>query len=90
MASDRKRKCLTLEQRVDVLKKLDSGRSVRDVAAEFGVGKTQIAMVRSTQRESVKSLWEEGERSDKKTVKRRKTTYETLNTAVWEWFCALN
>ena len=35
-------KVLTLEERVQVIKLLESGRSSRVVADQFGVGKTQI------------------------------------------------
>ena len=41
----RKRKVLNLEQRLEVLKKIDSGMSCRKVASEFGVGKTQIQAI---------------------------------------------
>ena len=30
--------------------------------------------------------WESGARCDFKYVKRRKRTYDELNTLVWEWF----
>ena len=36
---DRKRKILTLEQRLEVIKQLDSGKSCRKVAEDFGCGK---------------------------------------------------
>ena len=39
-ARDGKRKVLSLEQRVAVVKSLDSGKSVRLVAKDFGCGKT--------------------------------------------------
>ena len=70
-----------------MLKKLESGRSIRELAAEFAVGRTQISMI-GVNRESVKKEWENGGRAEQKTVKKWKTTYEALNTAVWEWFCA--
>jgi len=42
-----KRKILTLEQRVDCLKKFDDGVSCRAIALELGCGKTQIAAIRA-------------------------------------------
>ena len=38
----RKRKVLTLEERVSVLDKIEKGQSCCSVAEELGVGKTQI------------------------------------------------
>ena len=36
---------LSLEERVDVLKKIDEGKSCRAVASEHGVGKTQVQTI---------------------------------------------
>ena len=41
-STPRKRKVLTLEECVQVIKLLESGRSSCVVADQFGVGKTQI------------------------------------------------
>ena len=40
-----KRKILTLEERVSVLKKVGDGKSCRSIALELGVGKTQIQSI---------------------------------------------
>ena len=72
MANDRKRKILTLD-------------SLRDVAAQFGCGKTQISRIKS-EKALIMTEWQSGGRSDLKYVERRKTTYEALNNTVWEWF----
>ena len=85
MANDRKRKILTLDTRVEVLNLLESGKSLRDVAAQFGCGKTQISRIKS-EKDSIMTEWQSGGRSDLKYVKKRKTTYEALNNTVWEWF----
>ena len=42
MSSTKKRKFLTLDERVAVIKQLESGKSLRKVAEQFGVGRTQI------------------------------------------------
>ena len=84
-SSLRKRRILTLEERVAVLKKIDSGQSCRGVASELGVGKTQIqGIVRD--KDDILRRWEAGERSDKKYTKARKVGYEELDKVVWEWF----
>ncbi|KAH3713826.1 hypothetical protein DPMN_073627 [Dreissena polymorpha] len=46
-----KRKCLSLEDRVKVVRLLESGRSSRDIASEFGVGRTQIQNVAKRKRD---------------------------------------
>ena len=85
MSGDNKRKVLSLAQRMDVLRRLDSGQSCRMIAKEIGCGKTQISRIR-LERTVISSEWETGGRPDMKYVKRRKTVYEELNNLVWEWF----
>jgi hypothetical protein len=80
-----KRKILTLEQRVDVLKKFDAGVSCRAIALQLGCGKTQIAAIR-VDKANVLRDWEAGCSANIK-IKKRKTVYEELNCFVWEWFC---
>ena len=85
MAATGKRKILTLDDRVDVLKRIDSGESCRSIAAAVNCGKTQISRIRND-RAAITKEWEIGARCDLKYVKRGKGTYEDLNTLVWEWF----
>ncbi|KAK7094233.1 hypothetical protein V1264_007882 [Littorina saxatilis] len=80
-----KRKFLTLEERVDVIKKLNKGLSVRKVADELNCEKTQISNIKAD-RSQILSQWESGARSTGKCVKRRKTTYDGLNDELFEWF----
>jgi len=87
MASEGKRQVLSLQRRVDVLRRLDNGVSCRAIAKDIGVGKTQICRIRS-EREAVMQEWETGGRSDLKYLKKRKTVYDELNLLVWEWFVA--
>ena len=81
MSGDNKRKVLSLAQRMDVLRRLDSGQSCRMIAKEVGCGKTQISRIR-LERTAISSEWETGGRPDMKYVKRRKTVYEELNNLV--------
>ena len=84
MAS-RKRKVLTLEERVSVLNKIKKGQSCCSVAEELGVGKTQIQnIVKYT--EDILKQWPAGEPSNKKYTKVRKTGYKEIDEVVWEWF----
>ena len=84
-SSSRKRKVLDLEQRVAVLKKIDSGQSCRKIANELGVGKTQIKGI-LYDREDITKQWEAGERTDRKYAKFRKVGYEEIDKVMWEWF----
>ena len=85
MAAAGRRKILTLDDRVDVLKRIDNGESCRGIAAAVNCGKSQISRIRSD-RAAILKEWESGARYDLKYVKRRKDTYEELNTLAWEWF----
>ena len=80
-----RRKILTLNDRVDVLKRIDNGESCRSIAAAVNCRKSQISRIRSD-RAAILKEWESGTRYDLKYVKRRKGTYKELNTLVWEWF----
>ena len=81
MASSIKRKVLDLEQRVAVLKKIDSGQSCRRIASELGVGKTQIQGI-VCDREDIMKRWQAGERTDRKYTKFRKVGYEEIDKIV--------
>ena len=65
VASSRKRNVLDLEQRVAVLKKIDSGQSRRRIASELGIGKTQIQRI-VRDREDITKRWKAGELTDRK------------------------
>jgi hypothetical protein len=86
-ARDGKRKVLSLEQRMEVIRKLESGKSCRAVAAEMGCGKTQIQAI-AKDREQIKKQFLDGSNLQQKYIKRRKTGYEDLNQFVWEWYSA--
>jgi hypothetical protein len=54
-----KRKVLTLEDRVAALKQLDGGKSLREVSAQYGCGKSQIQRIK-IDREKIMKEWEAG------------------------------
>ena len=83
--NSRKRKVLSLRERVAVQSKIDSYKSCRSVAGEIGIGKTQIHGILQD-REGILKRWETGEHSNKKYTKVRRTGYEDLDKVVWEWF----
>ena len=56
----RKHKVLSLEERVDVIKKFNKGSSCHAISSEIRVGKTQVqSIVRD--REDILKRWESGE-----------------------------
>ena len=44
-SSSKKRRCLSLSERVDVIRKFEKGESARSIADRIGVGKTQIQSI---------------------------------------------
>lgn len=76
---------LSVEERVNVLKKIDEGKSCQEVSSELGVGKTQV-QTKAKDQEDLLKRWERGERLDKKYVKPRTAGYEALDELVWAWF----
>ena len=69
-----KRKVLTLDDRIIVIKLLDSGKSAHQIALQYGCGRIQTLKM-NTDQVGIMQEWESG-RSDQKYVKRRKTLYE--------------
>ena len=49
MPADGRRKILTLDDCVDVLKRIDNGESCRSIAAAVNCGKSQISRTRSSE-----------------------------------------
>ncbi len=82
----RKRKALTLEEKVKVIRLNEKGESARRIASELDVGKTQIACIIKS-REQVLQQWEDGTASGRKILKAQRCQHNDLNTKVYEWFC---
>ena len=70
MADSRKRKVLTLEDRVKVIKLFDSGKSGRQIPESLDVGKTQIQNI-INEHKSVMDQWHNGASVDQKYVSLR-------------------
>lgn len=90
MASNPKRKRVvcTIEQKLNVLQRLDKGESVAKLASEIGVGITTIKDWRKN-RKDLESfcLTVEGEKAVKNRRTLKKPKLEVLDDAVWVWFC---
>ena len=83
MAEKQKVHCLTLEQKVEVIKRLNKGDSCRKIAKDFGCGKTQVQSIKK-QKDVIQNKWEEGNvRSDAKNINGRTTKYEDINIGVY-------
>ena len=83
----RKRVILTLDCKVKVIRQHEKGIGSRQLAAEFGVGKTQINNI-VTAKADVLKLWDDGVNGRWKLVAVRKCPYVDLNAKVFDWFCS--
>ena len=77
------RKVLTLEQRLEVVKHLENGKSSREIAQIMGVGRTQIQTINKRKAE-IPEDYENNISSDRK--RRHKTGIEEINELCWTWF----
>ena len=78
------RKVLTLEQRLEVAKHLENGKSSREIVQIIGVGRTQIQTINKRKAEILED-YENNVSSDRKR-KRHKTWNEEINEFSWTWF----
>ena len=78
MFGSRKRKQLTLEEKVNEIRLTEKGESSRKLSSEFEVGKTQIKNIVKT-KDAILSKWKNSETSDRKIVKARPYLYTDLN-----------
>ena len=82
------RKCLTLREKINVIKTQEKCKSpVRKLALQFGVGKSQISDVLRRKRE-LQDMYESNCSGDRKRT-RVTSPYDELNSALYEWFCGL-
>lgn len=82
----KKRKILTLEERINVIERNEKGETARKIAVSLSVGKTQIQNV-IKDKESIRNEWQKGAQAQRKYATARRTVYGDLNERVWEWFC---
>ena len=83
----RKSDILTVDSKVKVIRQHEKGIGSRQLAAEFGVGKTQINNMVAAKADILK-LWDDGVNGRRKLVAARKCPYVDLNAKVFDWFCA--
>lgn len=81
-----KRKVLSLEDRIKVVRMNTAGKSCRKIAEELCVGKTQIQKI-IQDKHLIQTEIASGSNLEKKYAKVRKTGNEDLNLTMFEWFC---
>ena len=79
-----KRKALTLDERHKALTLMENGKSIRAVAQDMGVGKTQIADLLKRKREILSDI--ENNAPGERKRKRLKSGYEDINELTLKWF----
>ncbi|XP_015437433.1 PREDICTED: jerky protein homolog-like [Dufourea novaeangliae] len=82
MASSGKRHTVTVEKRLEILRKLEEGFSVDDVAVEYGVSKRTIRRYKHKSA-PIRQLCENPARAQ--TKRQRASVYETMETRLYEW-----
>lgn len=81
-SNSRKRKVLSLTERMKVVERSEKGESCLSIAKSLGVGKTQIQTIMAD-KDSVKKRWEAGENGGRKTLKIRKTAMVSVDKGVF-------
>ncbi|GFR84193.1 transposase [Elysia marginata] len=84
MASSKQKNALTLEQRLDVIKMAAQGKSQRQIADHFGVGKTQVQKTLK-QKAEIQAEFEAGAPLSKR-KNSKPTGNEQINELVHKWF----
>lgn len=82
-ASIKKRKTLTLEDKVAVLDAVAAGEKKKDVAARFGIPASSLSTILNA-KDSIRSAVEAGTSGKKKKLKQ--STYADVDKAVYTWF----
>ena len=84
-SDDRKGNCLTVEQKLKVINRLTDKVSVRKIATEFNVSKSQIFQVKVAKENILKSVSDGTLRPTAKTLPNR-SRQRDLDDAVYKWF----
>jgi hypothetical protein len=79
-ATKRKRVVLSINDKLDIIRKLEDGSSIKQLSVTYGVGETTIRVIRN----SKEKLLDSSSGSKRKTMKQ--STYVELDKAMLEWF----
>ena len=86
MAASRKRKKLSIEEKITVIETVGSGQSQRSVAKLFDVSKTQVQHIIATKDELLLEYQETLNNSQSRPKRHRKTNNEEINEATLKWY----
>ena len=79
-----KRNALNLSDRYKVINLSEKGLSVRKIAGEFKIGKSQISNILKTKADILKSFKENGNNERKNQCRRYGN--DEINNSTWLWF----
>lgn len=86
MAANKKRKKLSIEEKISVIEAVKRGSSQRSVAKLFDVSKTQVQHIIATKDELLLEHQESMNSNTPKPKRHRKTNNEEINEATLNWF----
>lgn len=86
MAANKKRKKLSIEEKISVIEAVNKGSSQRSVAKLFDVSKTQVQHIIATKDELLLEYQESMNSNTPKPKRHRKTNNEEINEATLNWF----
>ena len=86
-SASRKRKHLTLKDKVQIIKQHDEGKSVQDLKVEYGCGQTQLYSI-IKQKEAITNAYETNASSSSHSLghRCRKSTFSDINDRLYEWY----
>ena len=86
-STKRKRVTLTIEQKLDILKKLDQGSTISSIASEFGVGKSTVFDIKNSREKIIKFAGEaQNDSSLKSRCIVRRADDDAHDRAIHHWF----
>jgi hypothetical protein len=86
----RKRKTLSLHDKLSVIEKLEKGVSVSSICAEYRIAKQSVSDIKKAKSDIHNFVLKFNVEKDKSEVKRmRMPTFITLDDAVYKWFSQL-
>ena len=83
--SKRARKCLTLAEKIEVIRFVDPGHSNRAAAEKFAIGRTQVNTI-IINKEQIKKTFEDGKNTSTKYLAPRPLVYPEIDEEVWNFF----
>ena len=83
--SKRHRKCLTLAEKVEVIRYCEAGHSNRSAADKFAIGRTQVNNI-ILQKERVLHDFNDGKNTSTKYLATRALLYPEIDAEVWQFF----